>query len=443
MAAAGVAALLGDAAWVTVWKAWWVADGLGLLLMAPLVVTWGRRYGRTVAEIPHKADQRETVLFFCVWLGLGLLTFHDRLLHLPVRTHPYMLLVLLPWPAMRLGVRLTLTALLALALITLAAVLSPTGDIPPTANGVAGQLMWIQIFLGLGVVSGVLLAASVEESGVLLKSRLAEEERLRLLSDNLPHTMLYQLMIDPAGGRRFVFLSGNIERLFGVTAAAALADPRVLYSQILPEYAPALQKAEDEATANLTDFDMTVRVRRADGRVVWMHLCSRPRLCPDGILWDGAATEVTEQQETLLALRESDELLRMAFHHSPIGKSLVSLAGRFLEVNPALCKLLGYSRDELQRLDFQAITHPEDMAGSVGYLRQLLAGEIKTFQMEKRYIHQDRRIIWVLLDVTLVRKPDGSPHYFVSQTQDITRRKVAERELLRAEEERRRMDSLF
>ena len=80
-------------------------------------------------------------------------------------------------------------------------------------------------------------------------------------------------------------------------------------------------------------------------------------------------------------------------------------------------------------MTFQDITHPDDLETDLNFVEQMLAGEIRTYQMEKRYIHRLGHPVWVLLGVSLVRTQDGAPLHFISQIQDITERKRAEEEL--------------
>ncbi len=126
-------------------------------------------------------------------------------------------------------------------------------------------------------------------------------------------------------------------------------------------------------------------------------------------------------------LATSEETLRLAMENAPIGEALVGLDGRWLRINEALCDLLGYSRQDLLDIDFKAVTHPEDIGGDMALLDKVLSGEIASYNTEKRYLHRDGRVIWGLLSVSLVRKPDGAPDYFISQIQDITERREMER----------------
>ncbi len=128
-------------------------------------------------------------------------------------------------------------------------------------------------------------------------------------------------------------------------------------------------------------------------------------------------------------LHEQDAQLHAAFDDAPIGMALVAPEGRFLRVNPALCRIVGRSEEELLARAFQDITHPDDLETDVTHARRLLDGTIRAYQMEKRYLHAAGYVVWIRLDVTLVRDAAGRPRYFISQIQDITPRKRNERAL--------------
>ncbi|PWY56409.1 sensor domain-containing diguanylate cyclase [Legionella qingyii] len=129
------------------------------------------------------------------------------------------------------------------------------------------------------------------------------------------------------------------------------------------------------------------------------------------------------------ALEESESRFRSAFNSAAIGMAIVSLEGRWLKVNESLCQIVGYSEKELLNTDFQSITYPEDLKLDLNYIRQLLAGEIRFYHMEKRYIHKNGDIIWILLSVSLIRDPENKPLQFIAQIQNIDTQKRAEQEL--------------
>lgn len=120
------------------------------------------------------------------------------------------------------------------------------------------------------------------------------------------------------------------------------------------------------------------------------------------------------------AVAEREEQFRLAMQNAPIGMALVGLDYRFETVNPALCDLVGYSESELTALTFPDITHPDDLDADERNVKDLLAGRISDYRMEKRYLHADGSTVWVLLAVSLVRTAGGEPLRFVSQIMDIT-----------------------
>jgi diguanylate cyclase (GGDEF)-like protein/PAS domain S-box-containing protein len=134
------------------------------------------------------------------------------------------------------------------------------------------------------------------------------------------------------------------------------------------------------------------------------------------------------------ALGEAEERFRRAFNDAPIGMGLVALDGRWLRVNQRLIEITGFSGAQLLASTFQDITHPDDVDIDVEHSRQLLAGEVRSYQMEKRYVRPDGESIWVMLSVSLVRGMDDEPLYFISQVENINERKRVERELTRLAE---------
>lgn len=135
---------------------------------------------------------------------------------------------------------------------------------------------------------------------------------------------------------------------------------------------------------------------------------------------------------TVFAQRALDANLRLfqaAFDESPIGTAIVGLDGRWIEVNAALCEMLGFSAEALKRMTFQDITHPDDLDIDIAHVQRLLDGEAAHYRMEKRYLCGDARVIQCQLDVSLVRDEHHRPKCFVSKIQDLTEQRRAEQAL--------------
>ena len=148
-------------------------------------------------------------------------------------------------------------------------------------------------------------------------------------------------------------------------------------------------------------------------------------------LFTGMIRDVTERKRTEDALREARDRFRSIFEHAPIGVAMVTLEGRYLQVNHSLCGILGYSEEELQALTWQEITHPDDLAASSAFARRIVEGEFPKYHLEKRFLHADGHTVWASLNVSLVRDSEDEPLYFVSQIQDVTERKRFEEALER------------
>jgi PAS domain S-box-containing protein len=117
------------------------------------------------------------------------------------------------------------------------------------------------------------------------------------------------------------------------------------------------------------------------------------------------------------------------FEQAAVGIAHVAASGKFLLLNRKFCEILGYTQEESVGLNFQTITHPDDLAEDLRQYRLLLAGEIDSYAMEKRYIRKDRSLAWVNLTVSPVRDEQSQFEFAIAVIEDITRRKQAEEDL--------------
>lgn len=122
----------------------------------------------------------------------------------------------------------------------------------------------------------------------------------------------------------------------------------------------------------------------------------------------------------LVELRDSERLLRASMEHSPIGMALTRMDGSWIDVNPALCDFLGYSKAELMEAGFRKVTLPEDREATVQSARRMVASGQKSLRLEKRYIHSSGRIVMGVMHLTVVRDVDERPIMYISQITDVT-----------------------
>ncbi|MEO5573362.1 MAG: EAL domain-containing protein [Gammaproteobacteria bacterium] len=141
-----------------------------------------------------------------------------------------------------------------------------------------------------------------------------------------------------------------------------------------------------------------------------------------------AKADYQELEHTQRALRSNEERLHTVFTQATVGIMITDKDGRFLQVNQAVCDITGYTETELYALDFASITHPDDLENTLDSMRRLLAGEIPTFALEKRYLKKTGAIVWVQASKSLVRDSAGQPATIIALVQDITARRVAEYE---------------
>ena len=118
--------------------------------------------------------------------------------------------------------------------------------------------------------------------------------------------------------------------------------------------------------------------------------------------------------------------LAAAFRHVSVGMAIGTVEGRLIDVNPAFCRMLGYTRDELLALGFDGINHPDDRGVDPVRWSSLAAGDRDSYQREKRYLRQDGSLLWVLITVSALRDDDGQFVGGLAQIQDISAQKAAE-----------------
>jgi PAS domain S-box-containing protein len=297
-------------------------------------------------------------------------------------------------------------------------------------------------------VLGDLAAAATSE--IVLRSEVAERKRVEAelresearyerISANVPG-LVYHLVIRPDGTAAFPFHNDGLREIFGANLDAARYDGNALLDMIHPDDRPSYNRTAAESSSTLTPWHWQGRIVGVSGRVHWIQVASRPQRMPDGsIVRDGLLLDITEHHRieeersaALTALRASEDRFRSAFDNASIGMALTTIDGRWEQVNPALCRILGYSKAELLGRSFQEISYPDEIPESLGSLRRLLAGELVTYHLEKRYRHKGGHPVWVLIDVSLIRAADGSPRNLIVQVQDISRRISAEDQLREA-----------
>ncbi|MFN8217690.1 MAG: PAS domain S-box protein [Solirubrobacterales bacterium] len=239
------------------------------------------------------------------------------------------------------------------------------------------------------------------------------------------------IAIVDARSRNVVALNPAFARMHGGAVGDFVNKP--LDESLTPERAAALPKlaAELDRTGFIsfesehvrvdgTVFPVAVDVMAAHdekGRLIY-------RLC-----W---FTDLTERRALESRRRQAERQFENAFRNAAVGMAIAELDMPGIRANPAFCRLIGYTEEELRRLDFAGITHPDDIAATYEADERLLSGEAPDYQLEKRYLRKDGEPVWVLVSVSLARDEAGEPQRYIVLIQDISLRKRMETDLSQA-----------
>ncbi|WP_051359815.1 PAS domain S-box protein [Adhaeribacter aquaticus] len=227
--------------------------------------------------------------------------------------------------------------------------------------------------------------------------------------------------------KKQVFYSKKWKEIIGYEDHEIQNDSKEWESRLHPEDKTAtLAEIDKHASGETPFYKAEYRLRCKDGSYKWIRASAKityrlPNGKPGRIV--GTHEDIHYAKEFQEQLRLSENTFSSAFTYSGIGMAFVSPAGCWLNVNPALCRLLGFSKEELLKKTVQELTYPEDLEVDMEYVQKMLHKEISSYQMEKRYFHKNGQIIWVMLTVSLVWENTNEPKFFISEIVDITNTK--------------------
>ncbi|MGH2557866.1 MAG: PAS domain S-box protein [Thermomicrobiales bacterium] len=222
-----------------------------------------------------------------------------------------------------------------------------------------------------------------------------------------------------------IYISPSVERILGYTAAEMLpkSQATITHPDDLPAIKQAFARMRDSPGEPITT---QYRLRHQDGSWRWMESVATNLLDDAAVHGFVSNTrDITERRLAEDALRESEQRFRHAFEHALAGMALTDRDGHFAWVNESLCRMLGYSNDELLASTFHAILHPDELDAARGDSAQLFSGERHAYQRERRFLHKDGHGVWGLLSASVLFDVDGRPFQIIGQVQDVTERRRA------------------
>lgn len=199
-------------------------------------------------------------------------------------------------------------------------------------------------------------------------------------------------------------------------------------STIHPDDKDKALKATNDAILGVKDFDEEFRIKLPNGQVKYIKGLSKTirNLKGTAIKMTGANWDITDLKRAKLKLERNEASYLNTFDNSIIGMTEVGLDGKFIKINTSLSESLGYSSKELIGLTIQELTYPEDYNKEQKFLQAILSQKLDSYQLEKRFIHKNRQLVYVILTSTVVKDIDGNASYLIQQIVDITSKKEAE-----------------
>ncbi len=175
-------------------------------------------------------------------------------------------------------------------------------------------------------------------------------------------------------------------------------------------------------------FSMEYRLKRHDGKYRWLVDNGAPHYDERGDFqgYIGACLDITERIAAEAGLHAADQRFRAYFERSMVGMATTSADKVWMDVNPALCSMLGYTAEQLTQKTWAELTYAEDLAEDEAQFSRILSGEINEYMLDKRFVRSDGELVYTHLAVRAVRKVDGCLDYLVALVEDISQRKLAE-----------------
>lgn len=420
---------LGTGSFWEIWRVRCLSNILATLTLVPVIVTWVRGGFGAASKAPGWR-YLEAGFLTAGLFSVGLTVFSSE--HWLADKTPSLLYWPLPfllWATVRFGPRGVSTALM---LVMFLAITGAThGQGPFVANSAAANALSIQWFLIVVSIPLMALAAVIEERRRAERATRHNEEHLAMaMTAAQMGTWEWNINENTA------IWSDETKRIFGLSPSDREGSPEDFLGLIHPDDRLRVEQAINRAVSERSPYEAEFRMPQPDGSIRWVRGKGKVISDHDGktLRMVGLNADITEHKKAQEALRLSEVRLSRAESFSLVMLTHVGLDGRWLKVPATLCHLLGYTEPELLSRTFKDVTHPDDFEADWSQCQRLIRGEIKSFDLEKRYLHKDGHIVWIYLNCSVVEDDAGKPVHFITYIRDITYRKFAEQALLESNE---------
>jgi PAS domain S-box-containing protein len=243
------------------------------------------------------------------------------------------------------------------------------------------------------------------------------EEQFRRLMDNAKD-VVYRMTI-PDGV--YSFVSRAAGDLTGYTPEEFYADPGLLRRLVHPDWQDYLRAMWNDLVAGIMPPSYEFQIVDRAGRTRWVNQRNVLVTGDDGrpVAIEGIATDVTRQKEAEQELRMSEERFRRLFEQTPLGVALVGRDLRFQTVNPAMCRILGSTEEELIGMPISSVTDPGDVPLSIAETERLVRGEIPFIRLEKRYLRKDGGLVRARVTVSPIRDEHGAVMHLMPVIEEL------------------------
>ncbi len=271
------------------------------------------------------------------------------------------------------------------------------------------------------------------------------EDRFRRLVEQIPAVTYVQEPIDSDTPKAITYMSPQYEAMLGYPAETEMLDEEHWLRVLHPDDRERVLAEELRTDETGEPYRIEYRMIARGGRVVWVR--DEATLVKDGngnsLYWLGVQYDITEQKRTEEEFRKSEERFRATFEQAAVGIVQVGLDGAWLRFNDKFCDIVGYEREELGAVSVFELLSPEDFERDFDRGVRMLAGELSDYTEEKLIVGKGGRRVWINLTVSLVHDDSGEPRYFIAVAEEIGKRKQAEEERQRTQEQLRQSEERF